>query len=219
LVARSESRLRAAADELDRGTLYRRASVAERSEISEAVESLAAELGRLDVLVNCAGFGGRLVTTEDDPAEAESIWDETLATNLKGAFLTTVAAARHLTRPGGRIVNVSSLAAFNGGNSRGRLAYSSAKAGLVGLTYALARELGPEGITVNAVAPGMVPDTGFFAEPPSDEHRRATIARTSIGRLGEPEDIAAAVAYLASDEAGWVTGQILHVNGGELFGG
>jgi 3-oxoacyl-[acyl-carrier protein] reductase len=218
LVARGERRLRDAADELEHGAAYRAASVADRREITDAVESLVAELGRLDVLVNAAGFGGQPVTTDQDPDEAQAGWEETLATDLTGCFHATLAAARHLTRPGGRIVNISSIAAHNGGNSPGRLAYSAAKAGLIGLTYALARELGPDGITVNAVAPGFVPDTGFFAEPPSEEHRQATLARLPLDRLGEPTDIAAAVDYLSSEDAGWVTGQVLSVNGGELFG-
>lgn len=115
----------------------------------------------MDVLVNAAGFG-KGFTTEVPLEEAEAIWDEVMDGNLKESFLMAMAAAPHLARPGGRIINVSSIAAFTGAGSAGSMAYAAAKSGLSGLTYALARELSPQGITVNTVAPGFFPDTGFF---------------------------------------------------------
>ena len=129
-----------------------------------------------------------------------------------------MSAAPHLSRPGGRIVNVSSIAAFMGGSAPGALAYASAKAGVLGLTYALARELSPQGITVNAIAPGLVLNTGFFGGPLPEERLEATIAQTPVGRAGCPEDVAAAVHYLASPQASFVTGEVLNVNDGWLFG-
>jgi 3-oxoacyl-[acyl-carrier protein] reductase len=138
-----------------------------------------------------------------------------LATNLVGAYLMVHAARPILRRPGGRIVNISSIAAFRGGGDM----YSAAKAGLVGLTYSLARELAPEGITVNAIAPGLVLGTEFFGVGGiADERRRGIIAETPSARPGEPVDIAAAARYLASPEASFVTGEVLHVNGGQVFG-
>lgn len=105
-------------------------------------------------------------------------------------------------------------AAFRGGGDM----YSAAKAGLVGLTYSLALELGPDGITVNAIAPGLVLGTEFFGDRMTDERRQRTVAQTPIGRAGRPEDVAEAVRYLASETASFVTGEVLHVNGGWLFG-
>lgn len=130
-------------------------------EIQSALRSAAKEAGRIDVLVNAAGFT-RSVTTATLLAEAEHFWDEVVDANLKGSFLASMAAPL-MARPGGRIVNVSSIAAFMRGSGPGALAYASAKAGVLGLTYALAREL-PRGITVNAVAPGIVAGMGFFGD-------------------------------------------------------
>ena len=187
------------------------------------VESFAAWFTRdvsdtLDVLVNNAG-GGTLTGAKPPPgstvAEAARFAHVMLATNLVGAYLMVHAARPILRRPGGRIVNISSIAAFRGGGDM----YSAAKAGLVGLTYSLARELAPEGITVNAIAPGLVLGTEFFGVGGiADERRRGIIAETPSARPGEPVDIAAAARYLASPEASFVTGEVLHVNGGQVFG-
>ena len=128
-----------------------------------------------------------------------------------------VAVAPRMTRPGGRIVNISSIAAFTGGSRAGSTAYAAAKAGVLGLTYGLARELSPQGITVNAIAPGFIANTGFTGEW-SEERVRGIIAETPVGRGGHVNDVVAATLYLSSPEASFVTGEVLNVNGGWLFG-
>jgi len=170
----------------------------------------------LDVLVNNAvgGTPSAAMSPGATTAEAAGYAQAMLATNLVGAYLMVHAFRPLLRRPGGRIVNISSIAAFRGGGDM----YSAAKAGLVGLAYSLARELGPEGITVNAIAPGLVLGTEFFGPRIAEERRRRIIAETPAGRSGEPADIAAAVRYLASADASFVTGEVLHVNGGQVFG-
>jgi 3-oxoacyl-[acyl-carrier protein] reductase len=168
-------------------------------------------------LINAAGFTGTTTTTTPF-VQAEQTWDAILGANLKGSFLMSIAIAPHLPRPGGRIINISSIAAFTGGSSAGAIAYASAKAGVLGMTYALARELSPQGLTVNAIAPGFVPETRFFGETVSEERIRTIVSQTPVGRVGHAEDIAAAALYLASPEASFVTGEVLNVNGGWLFG-
>jgi 3-oxoacyl-[acyl-carrier protein] reductase len=196
------------------GVRWRVADVSRREDVEAAVAWVVAEVGpTVDVLVNNAGGTGGV---EDGAplADAERAWDDLVGANLKGSFLMAWAVIPHLRRPGGRIVNVSSIAAYSG---RGGI-YSTAKAGVAGLTYWLALDLGPEGITVNAVAPGFVEDTEFFGGPLSPEGRRRRVDQIPAGRPGRPDEIAAAVAYLASPEAGYVNGEIHHVNGGWLFG-
>jgi 3-oxoacyl-[acyl-carrier protein] reductase len=168
----------------------------------------------VDVLVNNAGGTGGALARESTSADAARYARDVLATNLVGAYVMVHALRPHLRRPGGRILNLSSIAAFRGGGDM----YSAAKAGLVGLTYALARDLAPEGITVNAVAPGLVQGTEFFGAGIPEERRQRIVADTPAARPGEPEDIAAAVRYLASPGASFVTGEVLHVNGGQVFG-
>jgi 3-oxoacyl-[acyl-carrier protein] reductase len=217
LVARGSDRLRETERELPGRIVWRTADVADREAIRPAIEELAEELGGLDVLVNNAGIGD-YVFTDTEAEEAERIWDRVIDADLKGVFLTTLAAAPHLRRPGGRIVNVSSIAAVTGGSQPGGLAYAAAKSGVVGLTYALARELGPQGITANAIAPGFVPATDFFGGKVDEERINAVAEQTPLGRPGQPEDVAGAAVYLASDAASFVTGQIIQVNGGWSFG-
>lgn len=187
---------------------------------ADDVEALAATVSqhfsRVDVLVNNAGY--LLPVTLADPAAGAAALTEVLGVNLVGAYLVSAALNDLLTRPGGRVINVSSIAAYTGGSGAGAAqGYAAAKAGLIGLTYGMARELAPQGVTVNAVAPGFVADTGFTEDFPP-ERVRWLVGQTLTGRAGEGADVAAAVGYLASPDASWVCGQVLHVNGGSLFG-
>jgi 3-oxoacyl-[acyl-carrier protein] reductase len=192
------------------------ADVSQREQVVRAVEAIVSQFGAIDVLVNNAGVVVRF-TTSTPIEEAESAWDEQIDINLKGSFLMVMAVAPHLRRPGGRIINISSISAFNAGSRPGLLAYTASKAGLHGLTYGLARELSGEGITVNAIAPGYIADTEQTAGWP-EEHVQRVVAGTPVNRAGQPDDIAAAALYLASPAASFVTGEILNVNGGWAFG-
>jgi 3-oxoacyl-[acyl-carrier protein] reductase len=140
-----------------------------------------------------------------------------LSVNLKGAFLMALAVAPHLPRPGGRIINISSDGAFTGGIGLRTLGYVSAKAGLLGLTRGLAREYGPRGVTVNAIAPGFIGGTGATGHVPA-EVVNSIAAQLPVGRPGHVDDVAAAALFLASPQAGFITGEVLNVNGGRVFG-
>lgn len=167
----------------------------------------------IDVLVNNAG-GVEVIANDAPLAEMAAYARHLLANNLIGTYLMTQVLKSHLRRPGGRVINISSIAAIRGGGDM----YSAAKAGVIGLTYALAGELAAEGITVNAVAPGFIMETEFFGERMTEEGVRRRVAQIPMGRPGHPADIAAAVRYLASEEASYVTGEVHHVNGGWVFG-
>ncbi|MFN2291387.1 MAG: 3-oxoacyl-[acyl-carrier-protein] reductase [Anaerolineae bacterium] len=183
------------------------ADVKDPSQAQALIDAAKGTFGRLDILVNNAG------TTRDTliMRMSEEEWDVVIDTNLKGAFNCIKAASRQMMRQRyGRIVNVSSVAGLSG--NAGQANYASAKAGLIGLTKTVAKELGSRGITCNAVAPGFVP-TDLTASLPKDLVQMA-VDRTPLGRTGSAEDMAAAVCFLASDDAGYVTGQVLAVDGG-----
>jgi 3-oxoacyl-[acyl-carrier protein] reductase len=191
--------------------------LSKRKEIEDAVASIVKRFPHIDVLINAAGFSGDTIRSDMPLEEAERAWDTLMDTNLKGSFLMTVAVAPHLRRPGGRIIYISSIAAFTGGSRAGSTGYSASKAGVIGLTYGFARELSEQGITVNAIAPGFIANTGFTGSWP-EERVKGIVSQTPVGRAGQGNDIAAAALYLASPEASFVTGEVLNVNGGWLFG-
>jgi 3-oxoacyl-[acyl-carrier protein] reductase len=175
--------------------------------VRDAIDAVVARLGRLDVLVNNAGVAVDGLVLRYKEAD----WQRTLDTNLTGVFLCTKAALRAMVRARyGRIVNLTSVVAEMG--NAGQAAYAAAKAGVIGFTRSVAREVASRGITVNAVAPGLV-ETAMTAEL-TDPQRAAYTTLIPVGRLGAVEDVAAAVAFLASPEAGYVTGHVLDVNGG-----
>ena len=182
-------------------------NVADPAAAKTLVDTAVKELGGIHILVNNAGI------TRDGLAMAmkESDFDAVIETNLKGAFLCMKAAIRPMMKARyGRIVNLSSVVALRG--NPGQVNYCASKAGLIGMTKSLAKEMGARGITVNAVAPGYI-STDMTAALP-DAARDAMLSTIPVGRAGSPEDVAAAVAFLASEEAGYITGQVLSVDGG-----
>ncbi len=196
-----------AIEALGRRSLAVQADVTKPEAAESLVKASLEALGKVDILVNNAG------TTRDDliMRMSSDAWREVLETNLFGAFYTLKAVTRPMLKArGGRIINITSVSGQAG--QMGQANYSSAKAGLIGLTKAAARELASRGITVNAVAPGFV--LTELTQDLSDELKAQITERTPLGRFGTPEEIAHAVAFLASNEAAYITGQVLAVDGG-----
>jgi len=187
-----------------------KADVSQYSELQKLFAAAVNEFGRVDILVNNAGL------TRDGLAMrmSEEDWDVVLDTNLKGAFNFMQGVMRPMIKQrSGRIVNISSVAGLMG--NAGQANYAASKAGLIGLTKSLARELASRGITVNAVAPGFITTDMTSGLP--ENLKTAVVQQIPLGRFGEPEDIAAAVAFLAGPEAKYITGQTLTVDGGMVM--
>ncbi|MEU0436194.1 SDR family oxidoreductase [Streptomyces sp. NPDC006290] len=187
------------------------------AQVNDAAHAIA-DIGPVDALVNNAGA----VITQPADGSLDALanaWRRDLDTNLLTAVLLTTALLDRLRRPGGRLVVISSAAAQRGGagpHSAG--SYAAAKAALHGWAFGLARQLGPDGITVNVLAPGYVSDTEIFGADWTPEFHASKIADTLVGRAGTPEDVATAVSYLTSPAAGYLTGQVIGLNGGAVLG-
>jgi 3-oxoacyl-[acyl-carrier protein] reductase len=198
-----------AADEIadEVGGLAVQADVSNPEDVQALIERVEGELGDIDALVNNAGVTRDTLIarmTDDD-------WQTVIDTNLRGTFNTSRAMSRKmLRRRAGSIVNLSSVVGVHG--NPGQANYAASKAGIIGLTKALARELGSRGVRVNAIAPGYISTELTDVLP--EEARGLILQNTPLGRLGEPEDVARAVRFLCSDEAAFITGEVLLVDGG-----
>ena len=204
-------KLKAHAESIGRRVEPLRADLTQESEANGLVEAATKALGGLDVLINNAGDLVQRHTIEEVELE---FWEKTMNVNVTSMMLVTRAATPWLVKAGqASIVNLSSLAGRKGGHA-GSLVYSTAKGAVLTWTRALANELGPKGVRVNAVAPGLILGTRFHNTHTTDESAKATIRQIPLGRAGAPEDIARAVAFLASEYDGFITGATLDINGG-----
>jgi 3-oxoacyl-[acyl-carrier protein] reductase len=211
VVARDEGRAREAAGSLS-GDGHRGygADVADSASVDALIKKVEEELGGIDVLVNNAGVtrDNLLMRLKDED------WDAVIDTNLRGAFNTIRAVSRGMMkRRSGRIINISSVVGLTG--NKGQANYAASKAGLVGLTKAVARELASRGILVNVLAPGYI-ETDMTAALP-EAAREGLLGQIALGRLGQPEDIAGVVRFLAGPAASYITGQVLVVDGGMVI--
>ncbi|MGA9352097.1 MAG: 3-oxoacyl-[acyl-carrier-protein] reductase [Terriglobales bacterium] len=185
--------------------------VADEDQVKAAIKSAIAHFGKIDILVNNAG-----ITRDQLVMRMKRVdWDAVLSTNLTSAYLCIQnVIPSMLKQRWGRIINITSI--FGQMGQAGQANYAASKAGLIGLTMAIAREVASRNITSNAIAPGFI-ETSMTAAL-SEEFKQAAVKQIPLGRVGTPEDIASAVAFLASDEAGYITGHVLNVNGGMLMG-
>ena len=210
LTGRREAELSAVAAQLGERAHVIAADLADPAAPAALVEQVEAAHGKLDILVNNAGFTRDMLALR----MGDEDWNAVLEVDLNAPFRLARAALRGMMkRRSGRIVSIASIVGTTG--NAGQANYAAAKAGLVGMSKSLAQEVAPRGVTINVVAPG------FIATPMTDKLgdtiKAAMMARIPLARMGEAKDVAAAVVYLASDEAAWVTGTTIHVNGGMLM--
>lgn len=215
VAARSEEKARGVAEAIAAAggaAAVARLDVSDPASVTAAIKAIVDKHGKLDVLVNNAGI------TDDGLIlrMGKESWDKVIATDLTGVFLVAQEAVKTMIkkRVAGRIVNITSVVGLMG--NPGQTNYAAAKAGVIGFTKALAREIGSRGITVNAVAPGYIATA--MTDVLTDDQRKALEARIVLGRLGTGDDVAGAVVYLASDLAAYVTGTCLNVSGGLFIG-
>ncbi|MFH5924310.1 3-oxoacyl-[acyl-carrier-protein] reductase [Roseomonas xinghualingensis] len=207
LTGRREAELQALASELGERVFVAPADLSDPAAPAELVEKVEAEFGALDILVNNAGL------TRDGLAlrMGDKDWSDVIEVDLTAPFRLARASLRGMMkRRSGRIISIASIVGVTG--NPGQANYAAAKAGLIGMSKALAQEVAPRGVTVNVVAPGFIKTA--MTDALNDAQKAALMGRIPMGKMGASEDIAAAVTYLASDEAAWVTGVTLHVNGG-----
>jgi len=196
---------------LGRQALAVTADVSSPEDVIRLVEAATSNFNRIDILVNNAGVTrDQLIMRMSDED-----WDTVLNIDLKSAFLCTRGVLRHMLRQRwGRIISIASVVGIIG--NAGQANYASAKAGVIGLTKSIAKEVGSRGITVNAIAPGFIESR--MTEQLDEKQRQALLEHIPLGSIGTPQDVAEAVAFLASEEAGYITGQVLNVDGGMAGG-
>ncbi|HKW17290.1 MAG TPA: 3-oxoacyl-[acyl-carrier-protein] reductase [Terriglobales bacterium] len=218
LVARNQQKLEEVVQEIssaggDTGVLARAypTDIENEEQIKATFKSVISDFGKIDILVNNAGITRDQLVMRMKRAD----WDAVLNTNLTSAYLCTQQAiSSMLKQRWGRIINITSV--FGQMGQAGQANYAASKAGLIGLTMAIAREVGSRNITCNAVAPGFIQTA--MTEALSDEMKQTALKMIPLGRVGDPEEVGNCVAFLASDEAAYITGHVLNVNGGMLMG-
>ncbi len=219
IIGRREETLQSKVSAMGSSCTWQRADVSQREQVEAAITAIVSQFETIDALINNAGYSGFEGGMSPAMAleQAEEIWNRQIGVNLTGTFLMTHAVAPHLKRPGGRIINISSDGALTGANGLRLAGHAAAKAGLFGLTRALALEYGPEGITVNSIVPGFIADTAANGKIPNEIVKNIA-AQLPVRRAGQTNDIATAAFFLASPEAGFITGELLNINGGRVFG-
>ena len=187
-----------------------RADVSKQAEVETMVDETIKSLGGLDILINNAGVTKDTLLIR----MKEEDWDQVLDINLKGAFLVTKAAAKYMMKKRqGKIINISSVIGVSG--NAGQANYAASKAGIIGFSKSIAKELAPRGILVNIIAPGFI-DTDM-TDVLNDQVKEAILSKIPLGRYGDPEDIAYLVGFLSSDQSQYITGQVIHVDGGMVM--